>query len=83
MVTAPTIRRLSDLAIGDEVLTPSGRLALVKDFAGGLVVLAYFDDGDEVDLPPQLLKLHRRPPARPFPARFFEVQGQRFARAKA
>lgn len=76
-----TLRLLSDVKPGDEVMTPSKRLALVKGFNGALVCLAYYD-GDEVELPPTMLKLHRQAPERPFPARFFQVAGQRFARAK-
>ena len=44
------VRLLSDLAIGDTVRTPSGRVAQVAGFPGGRALLEYADDGSEVTL---------------------------------
>lgn len=64
------VRLASDLAVGDEVRTPSGRLAEVKGFEEGAVLLLTAC-GDDLQLRPHLLTLVRKAPPHQVPQSFY------------
>lgn len=64
-MTLPQVRTGADLAVGDDVMCPSGRLARVLGHCDGRVDLQYvdsvgFDASDQVCLLPTCLRLVRK-----------------------
>ncbi|MEW5709811.1 MAG: hypothetical protein AB1830_13050 [Pseudomonadota bacterium] len=45
--------------VGDQVLTPSGRVGVAVDEHDGRVMVTYLDNGEEVQLDPRLLRRYR------------------------